>query len=269
MDYLVLKFGSSARGDTNPLSDEDFACIHEENFNEFEIIKSKYPNITFYSRNDINSMREKGSLFLTHLDRDGLIIEGNNQISLIYREFTPNEQYLIKNIQESKDFLRKIKWIPNSQKGLLWFNDVLYVLLRNIIYCSNAINKEYEFNYLKAAKNYNRSLKFLRVIEKIRNGKYIYRSDIIKNDKYQFANTLEIEEILENYFDIEINIIRGGTTNFNEIETNYIGERMLERAIINNDIEYNKNFLNFLKKHKYNKLNIRKELIRITSLYKK
>jgi len=106
-------------------------------------------------------------------------------------------------------------------------------------------------------------------MNKIRNGKYIYRLDD-KTDKeiLPYANLLEIEKLLKNHFQISSKIILGGKTDFKKIELNYIGERILERSIINNEIQCSTKFIRYLKSHNYNKFNIRKELIKITSLYR-
>lgn len=255
MTHLIIQCGSSARGDINKNSDIDIACIWSDTPPEYEKIKQEHGDVMFYSAETICRMRNNGSLFLTHLDLDGKYISGNRKLTALYKGFRPTPNQLNKSLIESRAFLLTLQWFPNSTQGYLWLNDVLFICLRNIIYCENAKNSIYEFGFETALKAFNLCESDIQAIRGIREGKYAYRKGTNKLDNPIQEN--EIVTVTSKISKSPINLTRGGKTNWPEKIINYWDERLIERAIINGEIK-SKSYMQLIKTHNYSKISLRK-----------
>jgi len=260
MPYSIIKCGSAARGDANECSDEDYVCLHDNRDIPIKILKIKYPGISFLSSESIRRMKEKGSLFLVHLDVDGYVVEGDLGLLSAISNFRPKQPDLEKSIIASIDFIRGINWFPASRDGELWLLDILYVSLRNIIYCRNALRSVYLFGLLEAMNSYGLSQSDQELFLKIRQGKYAFRSG--RRVKYKID--IEDPEILSTFTTkickVPTIFSRGGFTDWDrDWKYDYWEERLIERAIINNEIK-DDGFRDRLKDHSYHRRTISKEV---------
>lgn len=250
----MLKCGSAARGDTNEYSDEDFVCIHDERRTPVERLKLQYLNISFISLESIRRMKKVGSLFLTHLDIDGYLIEGKSSLLTSIAGFRPRTSNLEKTIRLSSDFIAGIEWFPSSQEGKLWLLDVLYVAFRNIIYCENALNSIYHFGLMRAMESYGLSKQEQDTMLLIRHGKYTFRS--IAGGIVRHVDAVDlgcITSLAIRLTNVRSEFQTGGTTKWEcHWKYDYWDERYIERAIINDEIQDN-GFRDQLRDHNYNR----------------
>jgi hypothetical protein len=240
MAYVIIQCGSAARGDTNKYSDEDFVCIHDKVKLPFNYIKNQYKNISFLSLGSIQHMKNSGSLFLAHIDIDGQIIEGEPTLKQSISGFRPDNKNLKKSIQSSSIFISGIEWYPSSDEGKLWLLDVLYVSFRNILYCTNAINKNYSFGFKQAMSTFGLSEEEKLIMLQIREGKYLYRTLNRKSDILGNFNADNISSVAIKMSSGNCMYKEGGKTNWmQKWSYDYWDERLIERAIVNHEINNN------------------------------
>lgn len=238
MNFLILKCGSAARGDDNELSDIDFVCLHEDGDIPFKLLARSYPGVSFYSRSSVERMKSQGALFLTHIDVDGCPVEGERRILDWIKGFRPPRASALKAASETKKFIGEIGWLPNSMEGRLWLCDTLFVALRNFLYCMNASNGAYHFGLKSAVSAFGLPDRYVKILFEVRQGKYRYRSSSnaevpdVKGDLHLLA-----AKLAEKVTGQAMHISLGGETDWNaDWRIDYWGERLIERAIINNEI---------------------------------
>ncbi|MBF6031367.1 nucleotidyltransferase domain-containing protein [Pseudomonas sp. P115] len=267
MSFVLIECGSSARGDFNPESDRDIVCIWNDPKPDFVMLRKEFGEIVFYSEQNIKKMKDKGSLFIAHLGVDGKYILGERTLMTMLRGFKPNNNSIQKNILETETFIRNIEWFPDSNKGLLWLSDVLYVSLRNYIFCKNALKTKYIFGYESALKAFGLAQDEIKLMLQLRNGKYAYR----KGAKDSITNlTKETAEIAcAKILKTQILFREGGITNWESMnKKSYWTERLVERAILNKE-HFDCEFIENLKSHQYNKYAIKKKTIKIIESHTK
>ncbi|WP_280565049.1 nucleotidyltransferase domain-containing protein [Chromohalobacter sp. 48-RD10] len=262
MNFLVLKCGSAARGDANELSDIDFVCLHEDGSIPFQWLARTYPGVSFYSRSGIERMRSRGALFLTHIDVDGYPVEGEKRILDWIKAFRPPRESVLQSASETKKFIREIGWLPNSMEGRLWLCDILFVALRNFLYCANASNGIYRFGLESAISAFGLPDRYLKIFLKLRKGKYKYRSfpnveaPAVKDNIHLLA-----AELAEQVTGQAVTISLGGQTDWSaDWRLDYWGERLLERAIINDEMP-DDGYRAMLGEHNYYRRVLAKEVL--------
>ena len=264
MSYLIIECGSSARGDTNPSSDIDRVCIWEATPN-FSSIEKEFGPVMFYSLETIKKMRAKGSLFLTHLDIDSIYISGNKDLMRFYKGYRPSKIQVRKLLDDTINFIASIKWYPNTPLGKLWLCDVLYVSIRSCIYCKNALNERYAFGYDSALKELDLNKDTYATMLKIREGKYAYRKKVIQNNIW--TDIKYIENACRDILKHPIEFKNGGVTNWQGTwRKDYWGERLIERAIINNE-HADDLFMQRITQHNYNKFKLKCSISEIINMH--
>lgn len=262
MSIVIVECGSAARGDANENSDVDYVCIWSDSPPDYRKISAKYRGAMFYSVDSIRRMKKKGSLFLTHLDVDALYIEGNRKLLQHIRGYRPRNDDIEKQLRETIDFIKIIHWHPDNSIGKLWLSDVLYVALRNCLYCRNALNGRYVFGYEDALKELALSKIEQEALLILREGKYAYRKRTPGLSQDIETNVFQVG--CEAITGLSIQFAKGGVTTWtHNWRRDYWGERLLERAILNNEYVDN-GFLDKLRNHNYNKNSIKLDLKKIT-----
>lgn len=262
MNYLVLKCGSAARGDDNELSDVDFVCLYEDGDIPFQLLAGSYPGVSFYSRSSVERMKSEGALFLTHLDIDGYPVEGEQRILEWIKGFRPPRASALRAASETKKFIGEIDWLPNSMEGRLWLCDTVFVALRNFLYSINASNGLYHFGLKNAASSFGLSDRYVKMLFEVRQGKYRYRlsPNAEEPDVSENIHVLAAE-LAERVTGQAIHISLGGETDWNsDWRSDYWGERLIERAIINNEIA-DDGFRAMLGERNYNRRGLAKEVV--------
>lgn len=257
-----MQCGSVARGDSNSQSDIDFICIHEGSGIPICELKKKYEGITFYSVETLVRMKSKGSLFITHLDVDAQTLDGSAQLRSVVSGFRPAKYHLQESIATSSRFLESLNWYPDSNFGKLWLFDVLYVSLRNIIYCHNALNHDYKFGFVDAIRAFGMNQEQEAVLLQIREGKYLFRHELglQKPIHPPYVEMNNIERLVGLICGLPVMLKNGGVTEWNGAwRQDYWGERIFERAIINKEAP-NNGFRELLKNHNYNRRSFASEM---------
>ncbi|MFI8747417.1 nucleotidyltransferase domain-containing protein [Pseudomonas sp. NPDC077186] len=265
MSYVVIKCGSSARGDTNENSDLDLVCIWSGSSPDYKSISNKYGDIMFYSQETIRRMREKGSLFLTHLDVDSKYVCGDANLLLEFRGFRPLNHQTENLFNETRRFIASVDWFPNSDIGRLWLCDLLYVSLRGCVYCKNAINGIFVFGFLDALKACELPESVVSTLLNLREGKYAYRKKSFSS--FQSFNLRSIEQACKFILEQETKFRIGGITNWSKMVRNdYWGERLIERAILNGE-HRDDEFMRKITHHNYNKFTLKSDVTKIVEMH--
>ncbi|WDY56008.1 hypothetical protein [Pseudomonas sp. PSKL.D1] len=261
MTYVILQCGSTARGDTNPNSDVDWVCIWQGVAPDYTVLANKYDGLMFYSDDTVKRMRRKGALFLVHLDVEGLYVEGDSSLLEIFAGFRPKPSQLRRAAAESREFIKNIVWCPGSDVGWFWFLDVLYVALRNYIFCSNALEGVYSFGYVEALKGFGVDHEVMGVMLRVREGKYLYREGGSFGEVGLDMEQLEVA--VSKILGVSVRFQFGGMTNwFDSFSSYYWGERKIERAILNSEYR-DDGFLVMMKSHNYSKRSLKGAVKRI------
>lgn len=215
----------------------------------------------FYSIDSIRRMKKKGSLFLTHLDVDAVYIEGNANLLQHIRGYRPRNDHIEQQLRETINFIKIICWYPANAIGKLWLSDVLYVALRNCLYCSNALNGRYIFGYEDAIKELALTKYEQESLLILREGKYAFRNNLLHFSKK--IKTDIFKTSCEAVIRLSILFAKGGVTKWTcDWRRDYWGERLLERAILNGECIDN-GFLDKLRNHNYNKNSIKSDIKKI------
>lgn len=268
MTHLIIQCGSTARGDSNYNSDVDLVCLWSGSPPNFSKLKKQYGELTFYSLATINRMRTKGSLFLTHLDIDGIFIDGDEELARSYKGFRPSNKQVSKSYKSTEKAINKVQWFPDSALGELWLYDILYVALRNYVYCRNASSGIYTFGYVDALTAYGLTLDQIATMLFLREGKYRYRASTIEASKGNDRVDIELaSDACLAILSKVIHVTRGGKTNWTDLsKRDYWSERLIERAIINNEHNDDK-FMLKIKQHSYNKISLKADISRIIAVH--
>ncbi len=262
MNFIVLKCGSAARRDTNKLSDVDFVCLYEGGDIPFQLLARSYPGVSFYSFSSVERMKSQGALFLTHIDVDGCPVEGDQRILDWIKGFRPPKEKTIQAASQTKKFIGEIGWLPNSMEGRLWFCDILFVALRNFLYCTNASNDIYRFGLESAVSAFGLPDRYVKLLFEVRQGKYRHRlSRNAEAPEVSVDIHLLAAELAERVTGQEMHISLGGETDWNaNWRLDYWGERLIERAIINNEMD-DDGYLAMLGEHNYNRRVLANEVL--------
>lgn len=271
MSFAIIQCGSSARGDTNINSDIDIICIWSDAKPDYKKLMIVYGDVMFYSFETIKRMKSKGSLFLTHLDIDGILLEGDPSLLETFRGFRPTAHQLKKQLRQTAEFVSHIDWYPDSPLGRLWLCDVLYVSLRTCLYLKNALSNKYVFGFLEAMHTQKIAKDLINIMLDLREAKYIYRKfGQIKNDEYPFFkfDISEIEIAGTLVLGAPLRLHPKGSTSWTKITTiDYWTERLIERAIINQECRSDQ-FLENMKRHNYNKFILKADIVQIIEAYR-
>ncbi|MBP1019250.1 hypothetical protein J8628_20285 [Serratia fonticola] len=133
--YASVRFGSKTRGISDKYSDNDLLIVCADK--ERKIISDKYLsseyNVSFFSKKQLFWMRDKGSLFLQHIKRDGVIIYDDNNI---FEVFLKDCQFIVPDDNEIKRCESTISFIsalPEEPTLVGWKADFIYCVSRDYL----------------------------------------------------------------------------------------------------------------------------------------
>ena len=256
MTYVILECGSVARGDANNNSDRDVLCIWHGEKPPYDSINKNYGETSFYSLSCIKRMKDKGSLFLTHLDVDSKYLEGDSELIGVFSGYRPSKNLIEMTLIDTIKFINEIIWFPNSLHGYYWLCDVLYISLRNCIFCINALDDRFLFGFEGAMQALPLNSDEISTMLHIRDAKYAYRLGKV-DDAIEF-NIKKIEEVSSKIMGSHVRFYSGGSTHWNkDWRIDYWGERLIERSIINKEYDDSR-FLLKLKDHRYHRNTLKK-----------
>lgn len=268
MAFSIIQCGSTARGDANVNSDVDIICIWSGESPDFTRLIHQYGELTFYSVETIRRMRAKGSLFLAHLDVDGVFIGGDATLLEEFRGFRPPARQVRSLYKSTENFIVNLKWFPDSGLGELWLCDVLYVALRTCVYCKNAAEGVYRFGYLDALNSCKLTESQIAIMLLLREGKYLYRNSTEDSGRVKFEFDSDLaQQACYAVLSETVDIVRGGMTDWDRLSRrDYWSERLVERAILNKE-HRDDEFMLKIKHHGYHKRSLRSDISRIVGLH--
>ncbi len=147
-------------------------------------------------------------------------------------------------------------------EGRLWLCDILFVALRNFLYCANASNNIYRFGLESAIAAFGVPDRYLKMFLELRKGKYRYRMSPNAEPPAMKGNIhLLAAELAEQVTEQPVPILVGGETDWSaDWRSDYWGERLLERAIINGEIA-DDGYRAMLSEHNYHRRMLTKEVL--------
>ncbi len=269
MSFSIIQCGSTARGDANVNSDVDIICIWSGKPPDFARLIQNHGELTFYSVETIRRMRTKGSLFLTHLDIDGVFVDGDPSLLEEFRGFRPSARQVHGLYKDTARVITGLEWFPDSASGELWLCDVLYVALRTCLYCKNAAAGIYAFGYLDALKACRLTSNQIEVMLLLREGKYRYRNSTYSLDSAKFDfNSSKARQACFAVLSEDVDVVRGGVTDWTKLsKRDYWSERLVERAILNKE-HRDDGFMQKIKHHNYNKRSLKSDISRIIEMHR-
>ncbi|WP_230350657.1 nucleotidyltransferase domain-containing protein [Lelliottia sp. WAP21] len=201
--YASVKFGSLTKGLADKYSDNDLlvVCpdrdrkIISEDFNFAEY------NISFFSSKQLHLMRDKGSLFLQHIKRDGVIIfdEGSAFASFLNNcRFIAPDDNEIKRCESTLSFIRTL---PEERILNAWKADFIYCVSRDYLIKKLAMEGFLAFSIDEimtlSLKCFDFKMNDFDKLKKLRKIKAIYRSEL--TDSYDFG---DISSLINNWLNI-------------------------------------------------------------------
>lgn len=159
---IIVLFGSHARNDYDEYSDIDiFILIKNCSFDEYIDFKNKViaelkiplDYVSIYTYEGIKSLKEKGSYFLWHLKKEGILIyDSDNEFNYLFDNLKKYDS--IKNdLFEYNEICKDI--IVNRRYGLdevCYDLSVLASIIRNCCIAISYLHGEYLFDRIKPVK---------------------------------------------------------------------------------------------------------------------
>lgn len=230
---IIVKYGSSARGDTDSFSDRDFLIVGRVP-NEFY---SKKFDIVSYTKKRLERLRNHESLFLIHLRNEGVIIKDDNNWMKYFlasiQDYIPSDKVL-KAAHLNLSIVTSIR--PSRLALSCWF-DMVYVFLRDYLVKLNAQNNHYIFSpecLLKPIEIKQKD-KVQNIFYLCREIKFLYRK---KRNQTIFLDPTLVSKTLIDTFDL-----RDFNFNFSWIIKNYnhydpyLILRLAEYGLLTGEIE--------------------------------
>lgn len=172
--YASVLFGSKVRNNTDIFSDNDLliVCSDEERTNS--ILSQLYENynITYFSKNQLDRMKSKGSLFLQHIKKDGIVLfDKNNYLKrfLLDLDFIEPSKNEINRCESTISFINAI---PNNELLSFWKADFTYCVSRDYLIKKLAEKKLLAFGIDEiegmAIENFGFSFKEMSLLKELR-----------------------------------------------------------------------------------------------------
>jgi len=194
---IIVKYGSSARGDADTYSDRDILVVG----NIPNELRADNLDIVRYTKNRLKRLREIESLFLVHLRKEGIVIKDDNHwmndFLISIPDYVPTPKILKRAFQ---NLSVAVSLVPTKAVLPCWF-DIIFVFLRDLLVKLNAVNKKYifapdrllEFLDIKQKDKIQRIIKISREI----------KSDYRKNTKQKiFLDPLWVSKLLTSSFNL-------------------------------------------------------------------
>jgi hypothetical protein len=190
--YASVKFGSLTRGLADKYSDNDLlvVCPDRDRKSISEDCKFSEYNISFFSNKQLYFMREKGSLFLQHIKRDGVIIydEGGAFASFLTGcHFISPDDNEIKRCESTLSFIRVL---PEENILNTWKADFIYCVSRDYLIKKLAMEGLLAFSIDEiitlSVKCFDFKMNDFDKLKKLREIKAINRSEL--SDGSNFGN---------------------------------------------------------------------------------
>lgn len=221
---IILKYGSKARGDSDSFSDSDILIVGDIP----KDIRFQNLDVARYTKNRLEKLKEKKSLFLLHLREESVILRDQNgwmdRFLRSIPNYTPDDDILK---LAHRNLSTIVSLVPCPAVLPCWF-DMVFVFLRDLLVKLNAINEHYVFapEMLVEKIDIENKEKVKKILNISREIKTIYRNHVNQNI---FINPFEVSEVLIESFELNCTNISCSETikNPNEFEP-YLLLRLVE-----------------------------------------
>lgn len=148
----IALFGSTARGDTDELSDRDILVVYEQDRPEVSELEDKFgfnAEFSFYTRTQLETLAKTGSLFIAHLKLEAiLLVDDDEWLRRCVDSFVPKKSYLddAKNSTNVLDILERFN-LCDEVSSFSSIADIAYITFRNHMIFQAANRGEYIFAY--------------------------------------------------------------------------------------------------------------------------
>ncbi len=127
-------FGSSARGDSDRLSDRDILIVD----NDLKVLRTRAHelasegwSVASYTFAKLNALARNGALFIQHLKQESQIIsDRQGSLAKLFSGYRPKPCYR-RELEANAKLAQLASTVPSVSRGELWAADVLYVTVRN------------------------------------------------------------------------------------------------------------------------------------------
>lgn len=127
-------FGSVSRGDCDRLSDRDILIVDDDIKllqRRSAFLKQKGWSVASYTFGKLNTLADRGALFLQHLKLEASIVtDRTGRLVKVLNNFEAKKDYSAE-LAENSDLANLARYRPSGKLGDLWAADVLYVAVRN------------------------------------------------------------------------------------------------------------------------------------------
>lgn len=209
--YASVKFGSLTRGLADKYSDNDLlvVCPDRDRKSISEDCKLSEYNISFFSNKQLSLMRDKGSLFLQHIKRDGIIIydKGGAFASFLTGcHFISPDDNEIKRCESTLSF---ISTLPEERVLNTWKADFIYCVSRDYLIKKLAMEGLLAFSIDEiitlSLKCFNLTKEDFDKLKKLREIKAINRSEV--SDSYDYGDISSLINDWLNTLNLTFNFI--------------------------------------------------------------
>ncbi len=184
-DVSICVFGSSARATNDAISDRDVLIVANDIASTKDIVAEWTKqgwSVSLYSRKRLRNVAKIGSLFVKHLQLEGIVLsDPSGWLSKILEEFCVKQSYY-SEIADALDLalpLQRLKGVGIEVDQAL-AADIGYVFLRNYAIYRCAEQQTYLFDYRALLEELQGIEKFSdrcrSQLMRLRIGKHIYRS---------------------------------------------------------------------------------------------
>ena len=180
-------FGSCARGDSDQLSDRDLLLVSKDS----KILKSEASRLenlgwscSTLTWSQLSQACKRKSLFIQHLKLEGIVIKDTFDRLLNFLYYAEPRCDYSWEIEQAKDLISLIEYIPLNNWGSNWALDVLMVGFRSLGYAilanegmfrfsfDEVLNDLYKIGFLKSSD--------LPTLRALRKWKHSFREDFIE-----------------------------------------------------------------------------------------
>lgn len=155
-DSFLVIIGSYARGTLTEKSDIDVFRLNNENSLENFIHTPKNNPVVYidFDKKTFNKMYSEGSLFLFHVFKEGILLEGDkNHWANLKKNFIVSNDFT-NEISEYEHVLNYLCQYPKYEESYIPFLSNMFKVLKNLSIFYLASRGEYEFDKAKVLQKY-------------------------------------------------------------------------------------------------------------------
>lgn len=208
-------FGSTARGDTDTLSDRDILIADDDTRllnRRGSDLRERGWSVAPYTFAKLEALSSRGALFIQHLRKEGkLIVDTHGRLGTLLRHYKPLNDYS-HDLADNAHLSRLIAEVTPG-RGELFAADLLYVAVRNfgVLWLASRGIHIYAFDKIIEALEEHGALTTSKStnFQQLRTFKSLYRSGELPNGSHIVSLINSILSLLpKSYFPQECKVVR-------------------------------------------------------------